>query len=80
MHYDAEGRREFSTNRRGKTTQTIYDALGRVINSVFLGSGSDSAVTSAQPVMMPPDAFTRAPTQTIIHDQRLRRLPVAASA
>jgi RHS repeat-associated protein len=45
MTYDAEGRRETSTDRRGQVTKTVYDAMGRVKNTIFLGDGSSSAVT-----------------------------------
>jgi YD repeat-containing protein len=43
--YDDDGRREFSINRRGKRTQTIYDNLGRVYQTVFIGSVGDTPVT-----------------------------------
>jgi RHS repeat-associated protein len=43
--YDADGRRETSTDRRGMATKTVYDGMGRVQNTIFLGSGSDPAVT-----------------------------------
>src|SRR6266403_5877746 len=43
--YDAEGRREISTDRRGMATKTVYDAMGRVQNTIFLGDGSYPAMT-----------------------------------
>jgi RHS repeat-associated protein len=43
--YDAEGRREIATDRRGMATKTVYDAMGRVQNTIFLGNGIDPAVT-----------------------------------
>ena len=42
--YDADGRREFSYDRRGKATQTVYDALGRVGEMWFIGGAGDTAV------------------------------------
>ncbi len=43
--YDAEGRREFATDRRGMVTKTVYDGMGRVQNTIFQGDGSDPVVT-----------------------------------
>src|SRR5205807_5945422 len=43
--YDAEGRREIATDRRGMATKTVYDAMGRVQNTIFLGNGIDPAIT-----------------------------------
>jgi RHS repeat-associated protein len=42
--FDAEGRREIATDRRGMATKTVYDAMGRVQNAIFLGNGSDPTV------------------------------------
>jgi RHS repeat-associated protein len=43
--YDAEGRREIATDRRDMATKAVYDALGRVTQTIFLGSGNDTPVT-----------------------------------
>jgi RHS repeat-associated protein len=43
--YDAEGRREIATDRRGMKTKTVYDAMGRVSETIFLGGAGDPAVT-----------------------------------
>lgn len=42
--YDAEGRREYHTDRRGKVTQFLYDAVGRLAETRFLGSAGDTPV------------------------------------
>jgi RHS repeat-associated protein len=43
--YDAEGRREIATDRRGMATKTVYDLMGRVQNTIFLGDSTYPAVT-----------------------------------
>ncbi len=43
--YDPEGRREISKDRRAMATQTVYDAMGRVSQTIFLGDGTEPAVT-----------------------------------
>ena len=45
--YDPEGRREISTDRRAKATKTVYDAMGRISETVFLGGTGDTPVTLA---------------------------------
>jgi RHS repeat-associated protein len=82
MTYDAEGRRETSTDRRGQVTKTVYDAMGRVKNTIFLGDGSSSAVTlsttaydAAGRVSQSIDANNR--TTSYSYDTAGRRLAVA---
>jgi RHS repeat-associated protein len=45
VSYDADGRREVSTDRRGMATKTVYDAMGRAIQAIFLGGNGDTPVT-----------------------------------
>jgi RHS repeat-associated protein len=42
--YDKEGRREFFTDRGGKTTRYHYDVVGRLDQTVFLGTGTGAPV------------------------------------
>jgi RHS repeat-associated protein len=45
VSYDADARREIAIDRRGMATKTVYDAMGRVQSTIFLGSGSEPPVT-----------------------------------
>jgi large repetitive protein len=80
--YDADGRRETSTDRRGQVTKAVYDAMGRVKNTIFLGDGSTSAVTLSTTaydavgrVWQSTDANNR--TTSYSYDAAGRRLVVA---
>ena len=59
--YDAEGRREYGYDRRGMGMQTVYDSLGRVEATWFIGDGSEAAVRRST---TRPGASGKAPMHT----------------
>lgn len=76
--YDNEGRREISINRTGKRTRTVYDDIGRVSATQWLGDGSGAPITlsrtrfdAAGRVWQSEDA--RGKTTTMVYDAGGRR-------
>jgi RHS repeat-associated protein len=66
MHYDAEGRKDWSQDRRGYRTFFVYDAVGRLTSTIL--PDADDGIGVAAPSSVSDSRLKNNPTTSTVYD------------